>query len=158
MAHICDSRLTITGSDNGLSPGQRQAIIWTNDGILLIGPLGTNFSENLIEILTFSFKKIRLKVSFVKWRPFCLDLNMLDVTTKIWFTYWFVFIHLYNPVCNKQWCSKKQGTHFTTDFVAIFKIQEKFYFAAFPFLAIRSCQFLQLPLQLCCCRRSKSLQ
>ena len=36
------------GSDNGLSPGRRQAIIWTNVGILLIEPLGTNFSEILI--------------------------------------------------------------------------------------------------------------
>ena len=33
------------GSDNGLSPGRRQAIIWTNAGILLIEPLWTNFSE-----------------------------------------------------------------------------------------------------------------
>ena len=33
------------GSDNGLSPGRRQAIIWTNAGILLIGPLGTNINE-----------------------------------------------------------------------------------------------------------------
>ena len=33
------------GSDNGLLPGQLQAIIWTSDGILLIGPLWTNFSE-----------------------------------------------------------------------------------------------------------------
>ena len=48
--HICINKLTIIGSDNGLSPGRRQAIIWTNDGILLIGPLGTNFSEILIEI------------------------------------------------------------------------------------------------------------
>ena len=39
---------TIIGSDNGLSPGRHQAIIWTNDGILLIGTLGTNFSEILI--------------------------------------------------------------------------------------------------------------
>ena len=77
MTHICVSRQTITGSDNGLSPGWRQAIIWTNAGILLIGPLGTNFSENLIEILTFSFKKMRLKVSSAKWRPFCLGLNVL---------------------------------------------------------------------------------
>ena len=46
---------TITGSDNGLSPGGRQAIIWTNAGILLIGPLATNFSEIVIEIHTFSF-------------------------------------------------------------------------------------------------------
>ena len=58
------------GSDNSLSPGRRQAIIWTNAGILLIGPWGTNFSENLIDIHTFSFKKIHLKMSSAKWRPF----------------------------------------------------------------------------------------
>ena len=50
VTHICINKLTIIGSDNGLSPGRRQAIIWTNDGILLIGPLGTKFSETLIEI------------------------------------------------------------------------------------------------------------
>ena len=65
------------------SPGdaymRRQAIIWTNAGILLIGPLGTNFSEISIEILTFSFKKVRLKVSSAKRRPFCLGLNVLSV-------------------------------------------------------------------------------
>ena len=79
MTHICVSKLTIIGSDNGLSPGRRQAINWTNTGILLIRPLGTNFNEMLIEILTFSFMKTRLKVSSAKWRPFCLDLNMLKV-------------------------------------------------------------------------------
>ena len=73
VTHICVIKLTIVGSDNGLSPGRRQAIIWTNAGVLLIGPLGTNFSE----ILTFSFKKMRLKVSSAKRRPFCLDFNML---------------------------------------------------------------------------------
>ena len=57
VTHICISKLTIVGSDNGLSPGRRQAIIWTNNGILLIGPLGTHFSEILIEIYTYSFKK-----------------------------------------------------------------------------------------------------
>ena len=67
----------IIGSDNGLSPVRRQAIIWTNTGILLIGPLGTNFSEILSEIHTFSFKKMRLKMSSGKWRPFCLGLNVL---------------------------------------------------------------------------------
>ena len=77
MTHICVSKQSIIGSDNGLSPGRRQAIIWTNAGILLIGPLGTNFSENLIEILTFSFMKMRLKASSAKWRPFCLGLNVL---------------------------------------------------------------------------------
>ena len=54
------------GSDNGLSPVLRQAIIWTNAGILLIGPLGTNFSEILFGIQTFSFKKLRLKTSSAK--------------------------------------------------------------------------------------------
>ena len=67
----------IIGSDNGLSPVRRQAIIWTNAWILLIGPLGTNFSEILIEIQTFSFKKMHLKMSSAKWRPFCLGLNEL---------------------------------------------------------------------------------
>ena len=76
VTHICVGKLSIIGSDNGLTPERRQAIIWTNAGILLIGPLGTNLSEILIEILTFSFKKMRLKVSSAKWRPFCLGLNV----------------------------------------------------------------------------------
>ena len=74
---MCVSKLTIIGSDNGLSPCRRQAIIKTNAGILLIGPLGTNFSEILIEIITSLFKKMRLKVSSAKWRPSCLGLNEL---------------------------------------------------------------------------------
>ena len=77
VTHICVNKLTIIGSDDGLSPGRRQAIIWTNDGLLLIGPLGTNFSEILIEILTFSFKKMRLEVLSAKRGPFCLGLNVL---------------------------------------------------------------------------------
>ena len=80
VTHICVSKLTIIGSDNGLSLDRRQAIIWTNTGLLLIGPLGTNFSEILIKILTFSFKKMRLKVSSAKRRPFCLGLNVLTRT------------------------------------------------------------------------------
>ena len=77
VTHICVFNLTIIGSDNGLSPSRRQAIIWTNDGILLIEPLGTKFSEILIAIQTFSFKKIYLKISSAKWRPSCLGLNVL---------------------------------------------------------------------------------
>ena len=77
VTHICVSYLTITGSDNGLSPGRRQAIIWTNAGTLLTRPLVTNFSEILIEIHTFSFKKMHLKMSSGKWQPFCIDLNVL---------------------------------------------------------------------------------
>ena len=44
---------TIIVSDNGLSPGRHQAILWTNAGIFLIGPLGTNFNEILIKIQNF---------------------------------------------------------------------------------------------------------
>ena len=77
VTHICVSKLTIIGSDNGLSPDRRQAIIWINARVLLIGPLGTNFNEILIKILTFSFKKMRLKVSSAKRCPSCLGLNVL---------------------------------------------------------------------------------
>ena len=77
VTHICVSELTIVGSDNGLSPGRRQAIIWSNAGILLIRTLGTNFSEILGEILSFSFSKMHLKISCAKWRLFGLGLNEL---------------------------------------------------------------------------------
>ena len=78
MTHICVGELAIFGSDNGLSPGRRQAIIWTNAGILSIGPLGTNFSKILIEMQTFSFKKTHLKMSSGKKsailsRPQCVN-------------------------------------------------------------------------------------
>ena len=53
VTHICVGNLYIIGSGNGLSPGRRQAITWTNDGTLLTGTLGTNFSETLIKIYTF---------------------------------------------------------------------------------------------------------
>ena len=76
VTHICISKVPAIGSDNGLSPGRRQAIIWTNAGILLIGSLWTNFSEILIKIRTFSFKKMCFKVSCAKWRPCCLGLNV----------------------------------------------------------------------------------
>ena len=78
VTQICVSKQTIIGSDDGLSPGRRQAIIWTNAGILLIGTLGTNFSEIFIEIRMFSFKKMGLKVSSAKQWPFCLGFNVLS--------------------------------------------------------------------------------
>ena len=57
VTHICVSKLTIIGSDNGLSPGRRQAIIWTNAGILLL--------------------------STAKWRPSCLGLNVLNISEHV---------------------------------------------------------------------------
>ena len=52
-AYICVSKLATIGSDNGMSPGRHQAIICTSAEILLIGPLGINFSEIWIQINTF---------------------------------------------------------------------------------------------------------
>ena len=63
VTHICVGKIIIIGSDNALSLGWRQAIIWTNAGILLIGPLLMNFSEILIEFNTYLLKKMHLKTS-----------------------------------------------------------------------------------------------
>ena len=77
MTHVCSCKLNIVGSDKGLVPGWHQAIIWTYAEIFFIGLLGTNFSENLIKVHTFSLKKMHLKTSQGKCWPFWLGLNML---------------------------------------------------------------------------------
>ena len=71
MTYICIGKLTIIGSDDGLLPGQYQAFIWINAGIVLIGPLGTNFSEILFTMQTFSFKKMCMNMLSGKLCPFC---------------------------------------------------------------------------------------
>ena len=68
VTHICVSILSTVGSDNGLSPGRRQAIIWTNAGIMLMEPMGISFNDNLIKIQQLPFKKLRLKMSSEWWR------------------------------------------------------------------------------------------
>ena len=91
FTYICASKITIIGLDNGLnlSPGRRQAIIWTNARILLFGSLRTTFGEMLIEIYKFSFKKMFLKMSSGKWQPFCLSPNVLRI--------WSISLHLSLP-------------------------------------------------------------
>ena len=76
VTHICASKLNFIGSDNGLAPDRRQAIIWTYAGMLWIRTLGTIFTEILSEIHTFSFKKMYLKMSSVKWLQFCFGLKV----------------------------------------------------------------------------------
>ena len=95
VTHMCIGNLTIIGPDNGLSPGRRQAIIWTNAGILLIEPFRTNFSEISIEIHTFSFKEMHLKMSSGKWRPFCLGLNVLIRATFLVFNSIFLSLNIH---------------------------------------------------------------
>ena len=97
MTHICVSKVTIICSDNGLSPHWRQAIIWTIAGISLIGPLRTNFSEILIGIQIFSFKKMHLKNFWVfffynishslcAWVCFTLPCNFNQPSWLLWST------------------------------------------------------------------------
>ena len=74
---MCITKIIIIGSDNGLVPGRHKAIIWTNDGILLIRPLGINISVILIQINIFSFKKMHLKTLSAKWHLLDLGLNEL---------------------------------------------------------------------------------
>ena len=76
--HICVSKLTSIGSDNGLSPGRCQATIWISAEILLIRTWGTNFSDIFNVIHIFSFRKMHLKMSFAKWRKICLGPNQLS--------------------------------------------------------------------------------
>ena len=86
--YIYVSKVTIIGSDNGLMPGRCQAIIWTNAGTLLIGPLGANFKEISIKIYIFSFKKINLKMLSGKCWPFCPSLNVSTQGGLETFTKW----------------------------------------------------------------------
>ena len=73
--------LVIIGSDNGLSSVRRQAIFWTNDGILLIASLGTSVSDIWIKILQFSFKGMKLNMSSATFLPFRLGFNVLDMNS-----------------------------------------------------------------------------
>ena len=65
LTHIC-----IIGSD-GFSPGRRQASIWTNAGMLLIGPLGINsFKRNqCISIQENTFENVVYKMASILSRP-----------------------------------------------------------------------------------------
>ena len=74
----------IIGSGNGLSPGRRQAITWTNAGLLSIRPLGTNFSEIQIKVHNFSFIIMHLKLSSVKWQPFCAFCLLIAWHSYVW--------------------------------------------------------------------------
>ena len=81
---ICVGKLAIIGSDNGLSPGRRQAIIWTNAGIFLIGPLWTQFGEILIGIQTISFKNVVCKMTVISYLPQCVNWSAVHGIVSYW--------------------------------------------------------------------------
>ena len=123
MTHICVSKLTIIDSDNGLSHGRRQAIIWTNVGILLIKSLGTNFSEiSIVGIQTFSFKKMHLKMS-AKWCPFCLGLIVSNGHPSMWRIYaWGMFkkFHTIFVIKNAWIINNAAGIHLANGLAQIY--------------------------------------
>ena len=98
MTHICVSKLTKIGSDTGLSPDRRHAIIWTNTGILLIGPLETNISEILIEICIFfqenAFENVVRKLAASLSPPQCVNCFAVAPNVHIW---------LWNVVSKPAW-------------------------------------------------------
>ena len=90
VTHICVGNPTIIGSDNGLSPGRRQAIIWTNAGILLFGPLGTNFSDFFcrnysIFIKKNAFESVVCEMAAFLSRPQCDKQN--SITNVLWWSH-----------------------------------------------------------------------
>ena len=83
VTHICVSKLTIIGSDNGLLPGRHQAIIWTKAGIWSIEPLGTNFNRNSnIFIQENAFESVVCEMAAMLSRPQCVNHTII---TSIFF-------------------------------------------------------------------------
>ena len=65
--------------------------------------LGTNFSEMLIEIHTFSFKKIHSKMSSGKWQPFCRGPNVLDILLPVGYNRFILqLIHIISYLHNNE--------------------------------------------------------
>ena len=105
VTHIAVSKLTLIGSDNGLSPGRRQAIIWTNAGILSIRTFGTIFNEIIIKIHKFPFEEMHLKIPSEKCRQFCPGRNVSA----------FVYVLLWWKWCNlglfRRFCRNNPRLH-----------------------------------------------
>ena len=92
VTHTWAIKSTIIDSDNTLSPGLRQAIIWNKDEIVLFQTYGTNVSEILSEINIFSFKKMHLKMSSANGRfVFERGPGIGEVTWKIYY-HWSIIL------------------------------------------------------------------
>ena len=85
------SKLTIIGSDNGLSPGRHQAIIWPNAGILLICPLGKKLQWNLnknsyIFIQENAFENAVWKMAAIFSQPQCYNFCAWAIESSLFST------------------------------------------------------------------------
>ena len=90
VTHICVGKLTIIGSDKGLSPGRRQAIIQTNDGILLFVNLTLrnkfqwNLKRNLyIFIQENAFETVVYEMASILSRPQCINVPWANVHDQV---------------------------------------------------------------------------
>ena len=63
--------------------GRCKAIIWTNAGMLLVGHLGTNFSERLIEIIPFHPRKCIWKYRLENGGHFFYKIDYFLYTWKL---------------------------------------------------------------------------
>ena len=131
MTHLCVGNLTIVGSDNGLSPGRRKAIIWTNAGILSIAPYKQgNFCRNRhIFILKNAFQNVIWEMTAILSRPQCVKTSFLICVNicslavfKVWvgtsckFSEWFItkIIYMYYiDFCTTMYWSCQYDVHFT---------------------------------------------
>ena len=97
VTHICVSEIIIIGSDDGFSPGRRQAIIWTNAGVLLIGPLGIHFNgivnrNQYIFIQKNALGNVVFEMASISSQPQCvkikdpLILNPINSHMRTWCT------------------------------------------------------------------------
>ena len=81
VAYICVSGLTMFGSDNGLSP------IWTNAGIMLIGPWGQTSVKSQAQFIHFYSRKciwkccLRMAV-ILSW-PQCVNFIYLRIMSIV---------------------------------------------------------------------------
>ena len=94
VTHLCVSKLTSIASDNGLSPGRRQAIIWNNAGILLIGhfrnKLQWNFNRNSnIFIQENAFESVVCETAAILSRPqWVNEVSLWGVSREDWWENW----------------------------------------------------------------------
>ena len=86
MTQICVGKLTIIGSDNGLSPGRRQAIIWTKcwniANLTLMNKFQWYFYQNsIIFIPENELENVVCEMASILSRPQCVN-NSVAVRYK----------------------------------------------------------------------------
>ena len=80
-----------------MSTGRRQATVWNNAGLLLIGPLGINVSEIVIEINTSSITKIHLNVPITQGDATIFPSHRASSAGR-----WFLYEAVLNKLLNKK--------------------------------------------------------